>query len=458
MHNASLRRQLLNWLLGPIIIVLLLGSAIAYMFAKQAAMNAYDLGLLDNALDLSRQVEVYNGELTIDLPPVAQQMLQVNNDDVVTYAAWDDVGHLFSGSHSLLTIGALPANGSHIFRYAKVDGEENREVLLRGSHAGKDFYIAVSQTMHNHNHLMDDILASILLPEALLSIICVAAILIGVKRGLLPIHNLRNEIISRSSTDLRPIAESPAPAELAPIVHGVNELLSRLATAFAAHRRFIADAAHQLRTPLASLRSQIEVGLESPPPDVKILLRQLLETTQRTTHLTNQLLSLARLEHTEQTRHEVVEVNLQQIFLDASADIVSLAARKGVEISFDIQLCKLWGSPLMLRELLVNLLSNALRYSPPGKSVTVTLRSTPQEILLSVEDNGPGVPENELLQLGVPFHRLPSTEQDGCGLGLAIVREIARLHRAEIDFKQGSGGQGLLVNVRFPTIITPGGL
>ena len=320
---------------------------------------------------------------------------------------------------------------------------------MRGKFEGRNFYIAVAQTVHGRDQLTDGILAGILVPEALLALVAVAAIMLGVRRGLSPVQQLCNEINSRSPTDLRPIQETPAPTELAPIIHGINGLLASLATAFASQRRFIADAAHQLRTPLGSLSSQIEVGLEEPPEDVKGLLRQLLETTRRITHLANQLLSLARLEHTERFKDEGPTVELQQVFLDASADVVTLAARKGVELEFNLQPCRMQGSSPLLRELLANLLDNAVRYTPRSGKVAVGLHASTEGILLTVEDNGPGVPEQELARLGIPFHRLATSAPDGCGLGLAIVREISRLHQAEVSFGQGADGRGLQVRVTF---------
>lgn len=449
MRHSSLRRQLLHWLLWPLVLILLLGATIAYLFALHTATNAYDLGLLDNALDLSRQIESRQGGMFINLPPAAQQMLQVNNEDRVAYAAWDETGHLFSGNSQLLAPGAIPADGNHLFRDITVGGEVNREVLLRSRFEGRNFYIAVAQTVHGRDQLTDGILASILVPETLLALVAIAAIMLGVRRGLSPVQHLCDEINSRSPTDLRPIQETPAPTELAPIIHGINGLLENLATAFASQRRFIADAAHQLRTPLASLSSQIEVGLEEPPADVKGLLCQLLGTARRITHLANQLLSLARLEHTERFTDEGATTDLQQVFLDASADIVTLAARKGVELEFDLQPCQMRGSSPLLRELLANLLDNAVRYTPPGGKVVVGLHAGTQGILLTVEDNGPGVPEHELARIGIPFHRLTTSAPDGCGLGLAIVREIARLHHAGITFGRGADGRGLQVRIIF---------
>ena len=448
-HRSSLYRMLLKWLLGPVILILLISSVLAYVFSLRAAMNVYDLGLLDNALDLSKQIEIHQGKMTINLPLAAQQMLQENNDDHVTYAAWDGEGRVFSGNSELLHLSVLPVEGNHVFQDVILNGEENRAVFLRGKTGVNVYYIAVAQTLHGRNSLTDGIFASILLPEILLALVSIAVILFGVRFALSPVKLLRNEIISRSSVDLRPIEEATAPAELFPIVHGINELLENLAASFASHRRFIADAAHQLRTPLASLSSQIEVGLESPPEDVKKLLRELLATTQRTTHLANQLLSLARLEHTEQSMIEVAAVDLGYLFQEASADFVTLAARKGVDLEFELQPARVWGSPLMLRELLTNLLDNAVRYTATGGRVMVGLRVAENKVLLSVEDNGPGVPEAELGKLGTPFHRLPSDQPEGCGLGLAIVREISRLHEAEVSFRSGPEGHGLKVIISF---------
>lgn len=453
MHTDSLRRQLLKGLLWPLAIILLTGSFFAYFFALNSAVNAYDLSLLNDALDISKQINVRDGKMTINLPPVASQMLQTNNQDRVSYAAWDESGQIFAGDPKFQMADMLVSEESHLFQDVELNGEKHRAMLLHGKAEGHAYYIAAAQTVHGRDHLTGEIFASILLPEALLAIVSIAAILLGVRRGLAPILFLRDEISSRSSNDLSPIEESTAPAELAPIIHGINELLGNLATSFASHRRFIADAAHQLRTPLAGLSGQIEVALENPPADDKKLLLQLLTTTQRTTHLANQLLSLARLEHTEQFMYEVVTVDLQTVLLETAADFVSLGARKGIELDFDLLPCRVAGSPLMLREMISNLLDNAVRYTPKRGRISVSMNIIAGNICLSIEDNGAGVAEEELVKLGTPFHRLPSDQAEGCGLGLAIVREIVRLHGAEIFFERGTEGCGLQVRIRFPLLL-----
>lgn len=450
MHANSLRQQLLRRLLWPLAAMLLLGAIFAYFFARHTAINAYDLGLLDDALDISKQIELHQGQLTLNLPPAATEMLRINNQDRVSYAARDSAGVLIAGNPNLQVAGDLDAEENYLFRDITLNGQEERAMLLRNEIGGHPYQIVVAQTVRGRNHLTGVLFASILIPEVLLAAVSIAVILLGVRRGLLPVEQLRDEIASRSSSDLRAIEESSAPTELAPIIHGINELLGNLATAFAGHRRFIADAAHQLRTPLAALSSQLEVALQAPPADNRELLNQLLATTRRTTHLANQLLSLARLEHTEQAMYEVASVDLQDVVLATAADFVTQGARKQVELSFDLKPARIKGSPLMLRELLSNLLDNAVRYTTAGGQVHVSLLSAEAGIMLTVADNGPGVPVPELDKLGTPFHRLSADHPEGCGLGLAIVREIARLHGASIRFAQGANGRGLQVNIQFP--------
>jgi two-component system sensor histidine kinase TctE len=450
MRADSLRRQLFKRLLWPLATILLFGSAFAYYFALRSTVNAYDLGLLDDALDISRQISVHEGRMTLNLPPAASQMLQINDKDRVSYALWDASGTLLAGNDELVMVHALTADENYIFKDIKLNKERHRALLYRGNVDGRVVYIVVAQTVRGRDRLTGSVFASILLPEALILALSIGIVVLGVRSVLTPVEVLRDEISSRSSTDLSPVGESTVPEELAPIIHGINTLLGNLSASFASHRRFIADAAHQLRTPLAGLSGQIEVALEEPPADVRKLLHQLLETTQRTTHLANQLLSLARLEHTEQSMYEVTRVDLREIMLEAAASFVSLAARKGCELGFDLHPCYVNGSPLMLRELFSNILDNAVRYTPAGGYIAVSLNSLASHHLLVIEDNGPGVPEEELAKLGTPFHRLPSNQVEGCGLGLAIVCEIVRLHGAEILFEHASAGRGLKVIVKFP--------
>ncbi|GBG14084.1 two-component system, OmpR family, sensor histidine kinase TctE [Novimethylophilus kurashikiensis] len=422
-----------------------MGAVVAYLFALRAATDAYDLGLLDDALDLDKQVSLHQGGLALELPPAARQMLASNNEDRVRYAAWDEQGRMFSGDAGLKQLDIPQGEENHVFQDVQLQDGASRAVVLRGSLYGRTIFVAVAQTVHGRNRLTRNIFFKLLFPEALLAVVAMSIVLLGVRRGLSPVNALSEEILKRSPQDLSRIDENRAPAELQPIIHGVNELLEKLSASFAGHRRFIADAAHQLRTPLAVLGSQIEVGLQQPPQNVRALLQQLLATTNRTSHLANQLLSMARLEHTEQDVFTHGPVELSEVVRAAAADFIGRAADKNLDLEFRLVPCTVQGNALLLRELIMNLLDNAVRYTPEDGHVWLTLEQEGKQCALAVNDSGPGVPESALTTLGKPFHRLASDES-GCGLGLAIVREIARLHQAEVMFGRSSEG-GLSVRI-----------
>jgi len=449
MHHNSLRRQLLRRLLWPFTLILLTGALLAYFFASQAAKNTGDLGLLDDALDLAKQVEVHEGKISLDLPLAAKQMLLANNDDRVAYAAWDQSGHLIAGDAELLPLATAPAEKNHWFSNVAFGGHDGRIVVFRDLIQGYQVNIAVFQTSLGSEQLLRDTFISMLLPEAMLVIVAVLVIVFGVRSGLRPVELLRDEIATRSASDLKSIPESPAPEELRPIIHGINDLLENLAAAFAVHRRFIADAAHQLRTPLAALSGQIELALKQPPADNQAFLNKLLATTLRTSHLSNQLLSLARLEHSMASVCERHAIDLRQVISEAVAVFVTQAELKNIVLEFNMESSIVDGNTLLLGELLANLLDNALRYTPSGGQVLVTLQPDDEGCVLQVQDSGPGVPQNELGKLGMPFHRFDSSIPGSCGLGLAIVREIVRIHDAEITFSAPSPSTGLIVAIKF---------
>lgn len=450
MADYSVRRYLLKRLLWPFIAIILLGMAVAYFFALRAATDATDLGLLDDAADLAEQVEVHQGKIVLELPPAAKEMLAENNGDQETYAIWDSKGVLISGDSRLMKLDAPTLNESQKFIDLNLNDEKNRAVILRRVVKSQTLFIAVAQTKHQRNRMSREIFIGLLMPEILLLLTAIAVIILGVRRGLCPIDQLRDDIISRSPNDLSHLDEASAPAELRPIIQGLNKLLDKLSIALSAHRRFIADAAHQLRTPLAALSSQIEVNMERSSTDTGVMLHQLLATTRRTSHLANQLLSLAKLEHTEHAACEKLVLDLQEEVREAAADMVIKAARKNIDINFNLQPCKVKGNSTLLRELMVNLFENAIRYAPQDGQINVDLHAEGECCVLAIEDNGPGVAESELGKLGMPFYRPASSQSEGCGLGLAIVKEIARLHDAQVDFAKINLSGGFRATLRAP--------
>jgi two-component system sensor histidine kinase TctE len=444
-RGGSLQRLLVRRLLWPLIPILLFCITLSYALAKHAAVTAYDAGILDDARDLVKQVNIRDGHVALELPLAAAQMLAYNNEDAVVYAMWDANDALVTGDEQLYR--AITKHIREKFRDIKLSGKLYRSVTITETKEDKQFTIAVAQAVKARSDLMREIFISMLILGGVLLIVSVTVVINAVRIGLQPVERLRDAIAQRNQNDLRPIAESDTPLELLPIIRGANELLEKLSASLGAYRRFVADAAHQLRTPLAALGSQLELSLVSPPDDTAALLKQLLDTTRRTSHLASQLLSLARLEHTEKTAIERREFDFKQLLQEAASSFVTCAARKSVEFEFSIEVDRFRGIELLLRELIGNLLDNAVRYAPPHSVIQVSLKRLGTFVQLQVIDAGPGVPAGELSKLGTPFHQLPSNAPQGCGLGLAIVREIAHLHGGEIIFANGAGGVGLVVTV-----------
>ena len=237
-----------------------------------------------------------------------------------------------------------------------------------------------------------------------------------------------------------------------PIVENINALLERLGQSLHAHRHFIADAAHQLRTPLATLNAQLEVALKIPPHDAHATFEQLLETAQRASHLANQLLSLARLEYTEQIPPTAEILSLDDILSAVLPHCVIAAEAKAIELNFDIKPSRILGNRILLEELISNLLDNAIRYVQSGGQVTMFSNESDGALHITLLDNGPGMAPENIGKLGTPFFRVDTGNQNGCGLGLAIAREIVRLHKGSLQFSRASEAGGLRIDIELPAI------
>ena len=301
-ENASLREQLLVRLLTPVVLVTLISSVISYYYAFNYATLAYDYSLYDSALDISRQVHVINGQLRVDLPRAALDMLESDKHDNIYYMVNDSQGRFITGYHNLPLPKAGTSSGKPVYYDDVFLDNPIRATALSIPVAGlppeqDHLLIVVAETLNKRRTLAREILFGMLLPELLLVGLIGLLIWYGVARGLRPLIDLQSEISSRSHRDMSPLPVQNAPGEVRALVGAMNELLSRLADALAAQQRFIADAAHQLRTPLAGLRTQTELALrQDDQEEVRKSLRQIDTATARTTHLVNQLLSLARAE------------------------------------------------------------------------------------------------------------------------------------------------------------------
>jgi two-component system sensor histidine kinase TctE len=316
-----------------------------------------------------------------------------------------------------------------------------------GAASGPAALVQVGETLGKRSRLATEIIKGVMLPQFVILPLAVLLVWLALARGIAPLNQLQQRIRSRESSDLSPINELDAPEEVAPLVRAINDLLDRLDRSIGAQKHFLADAAHQLKTPLAGLRTQAELAQreidagQRDPQALKKSLQQIARSSQSAAHMVNQLLALARAEAKEQTSR-LQEVRLARLATETVRDFVPRALEKRIDLGYEgpeagASVLRVLGHPVLLRELIRNLVDNALQYTPAGGTVTTRIVEDPfgQVLVLQVEDNGPGISAAEREQVFQPFYRALGTNVDGSGLGLAIVREIADQHGAEITLE-----------------------
>ncbi|MCC7487491.1 MAG: sensor histidine kinase N-terminal domain-containing protein [Burkholderiales bacterium] len=452
----TLRRQLVLWLAAPLAVLWSISTMIDYDIAHQFVTSAYDRSLLDSAIDIGKQIKVREGRIRADLPEVVLDMLVTGEPGRFFYLITGPRGEFIAGHRDL-----PPPPEPDDEKVTYYDGEyQGRPLRLAALHLPLEgdvnkgmVLVQVAETVTGRTDFARQIMLRMMLPQAVLILLAALAVWYAVGRGLAPLGALQREIASRSHRDLGPLPEEHSPREVRPLIHAMNGLLERLSLALAVQQRFIADAAHQLRTPLAGLKTQTELALrQAQADDVRATLRQLHAGTERTTRLVNQLLSLARAEPGADRARASDRLDLAQLARETTTEWVPRAIDRDIDLGYDggeERACVI-GDPFLLKEMLNNLLDNATRYTEPGGQVTVRVKPDTTRVVLSVEDNGPGVPEAERDRVFERFHRVLGTGADGCGLGLPIVREIAQSHGGNAELASREGGAGTLVRVTLP--------
>lgn len=314
---------------------------------------------------------------------------------------------------------------------------------------GMPLIFLAAETLVKRNNLVWEILLGMLLPELGLAVATLALIWFGVRSGLRPLAALRQQLANRSTSDLRPLAVQGLTEEIQPVVEELNQLLLRLSDSLLAQRHFVADAAHQLRTPIAALQTQVELALrELQTPAQMTHFAAILSATQRLAHLVQQLLALARAE--PQNDSTVSTIDLATLVRELADTALPQAIAANIDLGFELQNAVVHGSPLLLQEAIGNLIDNAIRYTSAPGTITVACRTLEKRVLLCVEDSGAGVPEAAHEQVFERFYRLPGSAGEGCGLGLAIVRQIARQHGAEVRIERSAKLGGAAFVLDFP--------
>ena len=452
-EGVLLRTQLLRWLLVPLLALLAADAAFSVLVAQRVAQSAQDKALREIAHELSLMVRrEADGDLVLELPEAARRVLLEDPEDRVSFELVDAQGRRLAGE-------AIPAPSPRATRLRS--GEEMYDAYLGHSevravqwplpaHAGA--LLRVAETRHQRNAMERDILAAVIVPQVLLIVLAALIVRAGVGRGLRPLEDLQRAVAARSHKDLSPLDDLQVPLEVRPLVASVNALLKRLEQVLQLQSRFIADAAHQLKTPVAGLKAHVELLARDPEPaEREALIARLHVGAERLSRLVSQLLSLARNEPEAARMIDFRPVDLNALVLDISAQWVPQALKRGIDLGLEAHegTVSVQGDAGRLRELFDNLLDNAIRYSHEGGRVTVRVIDSPSPTV-SVSDDGPRIPPEQQQRVFERFHRLLGTG-DGSGLGLAIAQEIARLHQARILVQDDADGVGNRFSVVFPS-------
>ena len=445
MRARSLRAHLLRMLLPPIAALLALGAVVAYYPSIEPATEAYDQALVDIGIALGAHIRVSPTEYRFELPLAVEQVLRADRYDSIFYRVLSPGGLHIAGDLSL----PLPPDNDALAFDAVFNGQKVRVVTVQTPCGSSGCTVLVAETTIKRTRAAREFLLTSMLPGMLIAVATLLIVWFGVKRGLWPLARLSEEIKARTPRDLRPIDAAAAPEEMRPLLAALNGLLDEVAHAAQNQQRFLANAAHQLRTPLAGLRAHTELALAQPMPDsCRASLEQVHQATIRTARLANQLLALARAEPGGRAGRS--EVNLRSVVEDEADAWVHQALARDLDFGFELEPAPVKGDALLLREALANLVHNAIEYSNRGGRVTVRTGQREGKSFAEIEDDGPGIALQERERVLERFYRVPGTPGTGSGLGLAIVREIAAGHGAGIELGEGMGARGCRVALTFP--------
>ncbi|HEX5865486.1 MAG TPA: sensor histidine kinase [Casimicrobiaceae bacterium] len=446
---ASIRRRLLVFLIPSLLLLILAAAALTYYVALRVATFAYDRSLLDPALNIAANVRMEPGGPHLAMLKQAQEALLYDHEDTLVFQIREPGGVVVAGDNALNSPPFLESGGRSFFN-SEYRGEPVRVAAVRSD---SGLYVQVAETLHKRNRLIWEILAAGLVPTLLIALATLVLVWTGVARGLAPLAWIRTQLLGRTPQDLRPLDDHTTPVEIAPAIEALNRLLAQLRESNEMQQRFLANAAHQLRTPLAGMQMHLELLLRRElSPEVREEIAGMHVATVRAGHLANQLLALAKAEASVDDFGRLGTVDLYGIADHAAQEWVQRAIARDIDLGFLLEHATVSGNPVLLGELLDNLLDNALRYTPRGGAVTVRCGSELGHPYLSVEDNGPGIPESAHGRVFERFYRIQGTPGDGAGLGLAIVKEVALRHHGElrIEKPEGNKGQGTRIVIRFP--------
>jgi len=468
-EQRSLFGEILDWMLTPLLLLWPISLVLTWLVAQGIAGKPFDRALEYNAGALAQLVSVNNNKVQFSLPLPARELLRADDSDTVYYQVLGANGEHLSGERALPL---PPDNEKAVPGEVRLRDDEIRGVAIKVAYTwvkvalpgARPALVQVAETLEKRSVLATEIVKGVMLPQFVILPIAVLLVWLALVQAIKPLNMLEERIRARKPDDLSPIDAQAAPLEVAPLVDSVNDLLLRLKDSIATQKRFLADAAHQLKTPLAGLRMQADLAQRegADADELKQSLRQIGRSSVRATHTVNQLLALARAESSGSAMPRQT-CDLAELTMSVVRDCVPRAIEKQIDLGYEgtepgAPGGQIEGNPTLLKELVRNLLDNAINYTPSSARqpavITARVLSDPTQgrLVLQVEDSGPGVPLAERELVFQPFYRALGTEADGSGLGLPIVLEIAQQHNATVDLDEPRPGQaapGARFTVRF---------
>ena len=470
--QRSLFGEILDWMLTPLLLLVPVSIGVTWLVAQGIANRPFDRALEYNVQTLASLVTVQDKQVRFYLPQPSRDILRADDTDRVYYQVRSADGDVLGGDGDLpMPPDDEPPTDERVF----MRDERMRDELVRVAYMWVQpalpesglVLVQVAETREKQKVLATEIIKGVLLPQFAILPLAILLIWLALVRGIKPLSELEDRIRERKPDDLSPLDDSAVPVEVAPLVTSVNGLLTKLQTSIAIQKRFLADAAHQLKTPLAGLRMQADLAQrkDASADDLKQSLQQIGRSSIRATHTVNQLLALARAEGGSGAR-TWQRCDLARLTIEVVREAVPRAIEKRIDLGYDgaepgTPGVLFDGNLTLLKELVRNLVDNAINYTPssderPGV-ITARVLADPfgHVVLLQVEDSGPGIPLHERDLVFEPFYRVLGNEADGSGLGLPIVLEIARQHRATVtleDARPGKQPPGVRFSVRFETV------
>ena len=470
--QRSLFGEILDWMLAPLLFVWPISIAVTHYFAVTVANFPYDQSLREQVMAISRQIKLVDGKPQINLSGSARALLHSDEIDSVYFHVLARNGKLIAGDPELPALKAVESPdavepGEVYYRDDDFKGQDLRVAFmyLGDEDSSRDHWllVEVGETLEKRSQLSNKIIASVILPQFVIIPLAVILVWFGLSQGLRPLTRLRERIETRREADLSPIAAGRVPEELQPLTDAFNSMLARMQHNMDAQRRFISDAAHQMRTPLTGLKMQAQLAMrEEDPVQLRYALQNIASSVDRASRLVNQMLAMARAEASEHSEKPLVPVDLDQLLHETVETWVARALDRRIDLGYEpAGPMHILGNTFLLREMVNNLLDNALRYTPDEGCVTARVVEHGDFVLLEIEDSGIGISEEEAHKVFDRFYRVDGTGIEGSGLGLAIVREIAGLHRAAASLRphapsdQGEHPRGSIARVVFPTCRFP---